>query len=55
MKGKDTTWAERISAHRTLPASLQAIFDVLTDPDGHVAIDSSGMLQGPGPDGGRGG
>ena len=44
--GKDTTMAERISAHRTLPASPQAIFDVLADPDGHVAIDSSGMLQG---------
>lgn len=38
--------AERISARRTLPASPQAIFDVLTDPDGHVAMDSSGMLQG---------
>jgi len=32
--GKDTTMAERISAHRTLPASPQAIFDVLADPDG---------------------
>lgn len=38
--------SERISAQRTLPAPPEAIFDVLTDPDGHVAIDSSGMLQG---------
>jgi len=36
---------ERISAQRTVPAAPEAIFEVLTDPDGHVAIDSSGMLQ----------
>ncbi|WP_121254069.1 SRPBCC family protein [Nocardioides ferulae] len=38
--------AERFSARRTVPAPPRAIFKVLTDPDGHVAIDSSGMLQG---------
>jgi hypothetical protein len=37
---------ERISATRIIPAPLEAVFGVLTDPDGHVAIDSSGMLQG---------
>lgn len=37
---------ERISAHRTIPATPEQIFAVVTDPDGHVAIDSSGMLQG---------
>lgn len=29
-----------------IPASPNAIFAVLSDPDGHVTIDSSGMLQG---------
>ena len=37
--------AERIQAERIIPASPAEIFAVLTDPDGHVAIDSSGMLQ----------
>ncbi|KRE35062.1 polyketide cyclase [Janibacter sp. Soil728] len=37
--------SERISATRLIPAGAEAIFAVLTDPDGHVAIDSSGMLQ----------
>ncbi|HET6560978.1 MAG TPA: polyketide cyclase [Marmoricola sp.] len=36
---------ERISARRTVPSRPETIFGVLTDPDGHVAIDSSGMLQ----------
>jgi hypothetical protein len=30
---------------RTIPADPAAIFRVLADPHGHVAIDSSGMLQ----------
>lgn len=37
---------ERLSASRTIPAPTADIFRVLTDPDGHVAVDSSGMLQG---------
>jgi len=37
---------ERISAHRTISATPEQIFAVVTDPDGHVAMDSSGMLQG---------
>lgn len=37
--------SERIAARRTFDASPAQIFAVLTDPDGHVAIDSSGMLQ----------
>jgi hypothetical protein len=36
---------ERIEARRQIGASASVIFAVLTDPRGHVAIDSSGMLQ----------
>jgi hypothetical protein len=36
--------SERIEVPRTIPAEPSAIFDVLRDPKGHVAIDSSGML-----------
>jgi hypothetical protein len=36
--------AERIEVTRTVPAEPAAIFAVLTDPQGHVAIDASGML-----------
>ncbi|WP_245672760.1 SRPBCC family protein, partial [Aldersonia kunmingensis] len=36
---------ERLEAQRLIPASADAIFAVLSDPQGHVAIDSSGMLQ----------
>jgi len=35
---------ERIEVQRTIPAEPAAIFRVLTDPHGHVAIDSAGML-----------
>jgi hypothetical protein len=35
---------ERIEVQRTIPASPAAIFAVLRDPEGHVDIDSSGML-----------
>ena len=34
----------RIDVPRTIEASPEAIFAVLADPRGHVAIDSSGML-----------
>ena len=36
---------ERIEVARTIPAPAADIFAVLCDPQGHVAIDSSGMLQ----------
>jgi hypothetical protein len=36
---------ERIETRRTIPAPAPDIFAVLCDPQGHVAIDSSGMLQ----------
>lgn len=36
---------ERIEIQRTIAAPAAAIFAVLCDPQGHVAIDSSGMLQ----------
>jgi hypothetical protein len=36
---------ERIETRRTIPAAAPDIFAVLCDPKGHVAIDSSGMLQ----------
>jgi len=44
-----TTWhddgvTERLSVQRTIPAPAAAVFKVLSDPQGHVAIDSSGML-----------
>ena len=35
---------DRIEIARTIPAEPSAIFAVLTDPQGHVAIDASGML-----------
>jgi hypothetical protein len=35
---------ERLEVQRAVPASASEIFAVLTDPQGHVAIDSSGML-----------
>ncbi len=37
--------SERIEVTRTIPASAADIFAVLCDPQGHVAIDASGMLQ----------
>jgi hypothetical protein len=37
--------AERIEVQRTIPADAARIFSVLRDPQGHVTIDSSGMLQ----------
>lgn len=35
---------ERIEVTRPIPAPPEAVFAVLRDPQGHVAIDSSGML-----------
>ena len=35
---------ERLEVERNIPADAAAIFKVLCDPLGHVAIDSSGML-----------
>jgi hypothetical protein len=37
--------SERFDVKRTIDATPAAIFAVLTDPRGHVAIDSSGSLQ----------
>jgi hypothetical protein len=39
------TGTERMEVERTIAADPSAIFAVLRDPRGHVAIDSSGMLQ----------
>ena len=36
---------ERFDVQRTIPAYAAPIFQLLCDPQGHVAIDSSGMLQ----------
>ncbi len=36
---------DRIEVQRTIAAPAADIFAVLTDPQGHVAIDASGMLQ----------
>lgn len=38
------TESTRLEAHRLIDATPEEIFGVLTDPQGHVAIDSSGML-----------
>ena len=38
------TDTEQIEVTRTIAAPAAAIFAVLTDPQGHVAIDASGML-----------
>jgi hypothetical protein len=35
---------ERMEVQRAIPADAATIFRVLCDPQGHVAIDSSGML-----------
>jgi hypothetical protein len=35
---------DRIEVQRTIPRDPTAIFDLLSDPQGHVAIDGSGML-----------
>ena len=35
----------RLEARRVIRAPAREVFAVLCDPDGHVAIDSSGMLQ----------
>ena len=35
---------ERFEVQRVIPAEPEAIFAVLRDPQGHVAIDSAGML-----------
>ena len=37
--------SERIEVQRLIEADPASIFGVLCDPQGHVAIDSSGMLQ----------
>jgi uncharacterized protein YndB with AHSA1/START domain len=36
---------ERIEVARSIPASPAEVFAVLCDPQGHVAIDATGMLQ----------
>jgi len=40
----DPAQPERIEVSRLVPAAPGAIFEVLTDPMGHVDIDASGML-----------
>jgi hypothetical protein len=40
----EQTTGERLEVQRTIPADAASIFRVLCDPQGHVAIDSSGML-----------
>jgi hypothetical protein len=38
--------SERFEVQRTIPADAATIFSVVSSPEGHVAIDASGMLQG---------
>ncbi len=37
--------SERFEIQRTIPADPATIFGVVSSPEGHVAIDASGMLQ----------
>jgi hypothetical protein len=37
--------ADRIEVQRSIAAPAAAVFAVLSDPQGHVAIDATGMLQ----------
>jgi hypothetical protein len=37
--------SERFEVQRTIPADAAVIFGVVSSPEGHVAIDASGMLQ----------
>ena len=37
--------SERFEVQRTIPADAATIFSVVSSPEGHVAIDASGMLQ----------
>jgi hypothetical protein len=39
------TVSERFEVQRTIPADAATIFRVVSSPQGHVAIDASGMLQ----------
>ncbi len=41
----DSPMSERLEIQRFIPADPGAIFDVVRDPRGQVAIDASGMLQ----------
>ena len=41
---EQTPPVERFEVSRLVPAPPSAVYDLLTDPQGHVAIDSSGML-----------
>ena len=36
---------DRFEVQRTIPADAAAIFEIVSSPMGHVAIDASGMLQ----------
>ena len=36
---------DRLEVSRTIPAPAADVFEVLCDPQGHVAIDATGMLQ----------
>ena len=37
--------SERIEIRRFIPADVARVFSVVRDPEGHVTIDSTGMLQ----------
>jgi hypothetical protein len=41
----ESTATERMEVQRKIPAEPTRIFALLSDPQGHVTIDSSGMLQ----------
>ena len=45
MATEPTESVERLEIERTIAAPPAAIFKILCDPEGHVTIDASGMLQ----------
>jgi hypothetical protein len=42
---QDGAMSERFEVQRTIPVDPSTIFGIVSSPDGHVAIDASGMLQ----------
>jgi hypothetical protein len=42
---QDDGMSERFEVQRTIPVDAATIFRTVCDPEGHVAIDASGMLQ----------
>jgi len=44
-QGSNVTSTDRVAVSRTVDASAADVFRIVTDPNGHVDIDGSGMLE----------